>query len=349
MAGTDDVTTPPELAGQAYESAVRSKAAQLKEKLINQTLKDVDSFKDAVWSQWAADHPGLDPSSSAEPNSTDIQRYMDTVRNDYYEWVVPAFERYLTPDPDAANAMIDTLNAIQNNFGGTADGTGNFTPSHPGLVRIGDALNDLTYWVGALQENFIDNFLSPLQNVALNEGTVAQVARELLLLNKINYIRHRNAVLKLLDASATALDNLVTKNPKPALWATLIVTSIGTVLTAGTAGTVLVLGTTLSIAGTLGQGLVPNQPVERQTDLSAPTAQEVAVNIADAIGRLDSDTEANDVRLVEGFKQAYDLISHLRSSYIASNTSGPLNVARPGLDSARPASIVGAAFRPSDY
>lgn len=343
MAGSDDVTTPPDLAGQAYESAVRSKAAQLKEKLINQTLKDVDSFKKAVWTQWSADHPGLDPDSSAEPSTTDVRRYTERVRNEYYEWVVPAFERYLSPDPDATNPMVEALNAIQNNFGGTAEGDGTFRPSHPGLVRIGDALNDMTQWQGTLQENFIDNFLSPLQNVAHNQATVAEVARELLLLNKINYIRYRKAVLKLLDTSMKAVDQLTeTKSPKPMLWGTLIVTSIGTALTAGTAGAVVVLGTTLSIAGTLGQGLVPDPPDDRKTDLSAPTAQEVAVKIADAMARLNSDTETNDLLLVKGVKQAHDMISQLRSAHIASNNSGPLNVARPDLDTAPPATILNA-------
>jgi hypothetical protein len=345
VAGSEDVVTPPELAGQAYVSAVRSKASELKTKLINQTLNDIASWNKAVTVQWSYAHPGQNPDTRGPLTDQEYIEYQNRVINDYYEWVPPAFERYLKPDPDAANAMTDALGTIENNFQGSADNTGKFIPTSPGLSRITDALIDIDHWQGALQENFVDNFLSPLQTVAHNEGTVAKVARELLLLNKIHYIRYRKAVLTLLGDSIQAVTQLAnTKNPKSVMWGTLIITSIGTVLSAGS-GAVLAIGTGISVVGTLAGGLIPDPP--KTNDLSAPTAQEVAVKISEAMSKLDADSAEGEANLTRAFKEMYNTISELRMSNIASNTSGPLNVARPSLDSASASDILGGSFTPS--
>ena len=50
------VETPPELAGSAYESTVRSKAAELKSELIRQTLEDTESWWEAVQLQYRREH-----------------------------------------------------------------------------------------------------------------------------------------------------------------------------------------------------------------------------------------------------------------------------------------------------
>lgn len=349
MAGIDDVPTPPELAGSAYESAVRSQAVLLKQKLINQTINDVNSFMKVVQVQRAS-QPVQDPRGTQYPiTDQEYHRYIDKVRDDYYEWVVPAFERYLTPDPDASNAMIDALNAIQNNFGGTADGTGKVMPASPGLRHIADTHDDMTWWEGAFQEDFVDRFLSPLQTVVENERIVAEAARDLLLLNKINYIRYRRSVLNLLDTSTKAVDHLTgTKKPKPYMWGTLIVAAIGTALSAGS-GAVLYAGTALNVVSTLAGGLTPDVRENDKFDLAAPTAQEVAANIAVAMSRLDADIDHGDSLVTRALGDAYDNIARWRSSHIASNTSGPLNVARPKLDTASPGQVVSPAFRPSAW
>jgi hypothetical protein len=343
MAGSEDFDTPGELAGSTYTTAVRTKASQLKQELIQQTLDDIESWSKAVETQWEYAHPGqrqLSPTTEAQYNS-----YVSTVKNDYYEWVEPAFERYTAPDPDAANAMIAALGTIESSFQGSTDNAGTFTPTSPALSRITDSLIDMGHWQGQFQEDFVGNFLSPLQNVSRNEGSVAKVARELLLLNKIHYIRYRKAVLNLLDTSIEAVKILNNqRDPKPCLWGTLIGISVGTLLTVGSGG-VLAVGIGTIVASTLAQGLIPDPP--KENNLAAPTAQEVAVNITDAMSKLDQDTyDKGEKQLTASFQDLYSTISELRSKGVSGNVSGPLNVARPDLSGAKPGDILGGSFIP---
>ncbi|WP_155123435.1 MULTISPECIES: hypothetical protein [unclassified Actinoplanes] len=106
MADTE-LATPAELAGQAYENAVREKALKLKKELIRQTLEDATSWMKAVNDKWANDHPGEWDATPISPEEAD--RYRDRVRTQDYEWVVPSFERFLQPDPDALNPIIESL------------------------------------------------------------------------------------------------------------------------------------------------------------------------------------------------------------------------------------------------
>lgn len=109
----------------------------------------------------------------------------------------------------------------------------------------------------------------------------------------------------------------------------------------------LYAGTAINVVSTLASGLTPDVPDSDKLDLAAPTAQEVAANIAAAMSRLDTDIDHGDSLVARALGEAYDNISRWRSSYIAGNTSGPLNVARPKLDTASPAQVVSPAFRPS--
>jgi len=197
-------------------------------------------------------------------------------------------------------------------------------------------------WQGTLQENFIDSFLTPLLNVVHNENIVAKACRQLLLLNKVHYIRYRKAVLNLLDKSMKAVDHTA-KDPKPIMWGSLVVTTIGTVLSAGT-GAVLALDTILNAVGGIASSLIPDPPAD--IDLAAPTAQEIAANIIDAMGKLREKTNDHETNMVAAFNEVNKTISEARAPHIANNTPGPLNVPRPSLDSASKQDVLGALRPP---
>jgi hypothetical protein len=345
MGDQENVDTPPHLAGNAYLTTVRAQAAELKTRLINQTLDDVASFQKATDQLWANAHSGKDPVERVPASNDELAAYRTTVQNDYYAWVEPTFERYLLPDPDAANAMIDALATIEGTFQGSVDNAGRFIPTSPALSRITDARIDMDHWEGGFQEDFVLKFLSPLETVVHNEGVAAKYARELLLLNKVHYIRYRQAVLNLIDTAIKAVTALNTqRDPKKFLWGTLAAVSIGTALSIGSGG-LAVLGAGGAIAGTLAQGLVPDPP--DKNDLAAPTAQEIAVNVASGLVRLDRDTyEKGEKDLEAAFRRLYTTISEARAGHVAGNTSGPLNVARPLLDDASAADILRGSFVP---
>ncbi|MBN1170988.1 MAG: hypothetical protein JXA67_02335, partial [Micromonosporaceae bacterium] len=325
MSENSSVETPAELAGGAFESTVRAKASELKRELIKQTMEDIESWSKAVEVQWQQAHPNggvQSPITEAE-----YQKYVGTVQNEYYEWVEPAFERRLTPDPDAINSMIAALRTIESSFQGSQDNAGNFSPASPALSRINDVRTDMGHWQGDLQSNFIDNFLTPLQTVSINQASVAKVVREQLECNKVMYIRYRKGILNLLNQSIEAVKVLNNqRDPKSYTWGTLVGISVGTALTLCSGG-LAVAGAVVIIGSTLAQGLVPDPP--KTFELGAPTAQEVAVNIAGALSKMDNDISLEEKKVEDSLRNIHTTIAGARSSAINGNTAGPLSVAVP--------------------
>ncbi|WP_213450998.1 hypothetical protein [Rhizomonospora bruguierae] len=350
------VDTPPELAGGTFESTLRSQAAKLKAELIRQTLADVESWVKAMQHEYERLHPDRpndrviadgsgwvyrsDQYSSGEARIPDseIAAYETAIRTQYYEWVIPAFERYLLPDPDALNPTIDALRTIESSFGGSQDDAQNYQTSRLALTRINDVRSDMGHWAGDFQVNFIDNFLTPLQNTVVNQAAAAKMAREVLGLNKLAYIAQRKAILQLLDSSIKALGELSKdKSPSAHTWATLIGITAGTVLTGF--GVTAWVGIALISASTIAQGLSPDPKTE--TNLAAPTAQEIAVKIADALS-----AQSNAVREDEDTVMA--MLNTLQSGISNSRTKlGELAVPKPNLATATPADVTGGHFRPA--
>ncbi|MBN1173290.1 MAG: hypothetical protein JXA67_14040 [Micromonosporaceae bacterium] len=361
MADIDDVKTPANLAGGTYEGAVRSKASELKELLINQTLADVESWVEAMQNQYELAHPdrpndrviadgsgwvmrseALGQHEAVIPEA-ELEQYRNSVRNEYYEWVVPAFERYLEPDPDAISPMIEAMRTIEGMFHGATDNSGNASFANAGLARTHDVRTELGHWQGRFQEDFIDNFLTPLETVSINQASLAKAVRSQLVCGKGIYLEYRDAVIKLLDKSIEAVKLLNNqRDPKPCMWGTLVGISLGTVLTLASGG-IAATGVALIVGSTLAQGVIPDPP--KKNDLAAPTAQEVAVKIADAMGKLDVDVSEHEQSLETAFRNISNAIAGARDGKVATNTSGPLSVAAPDLDTA-PFDEIARGLRP---
>ncbi len=341
---SSQVETPADLAGGAYEATIRAKAAELKRELIKQTLDDLESWRKAVDLEWQQAHPDQANLSPIPPE--EIERYRNTVRHEYYEWIEPAFERYLAPDPDATNPMIEALRTIESMFGGSQDDASGFTPASPALSRINDVRIDMSQWQGDLQVNFIDNFLTPLQGVSFNQAAVAKLVREQLECNKILYIRYRKGILELVNKSIEAVKTLNNgRDPKSYTWGTLVGIATGTILTLGTGG-LAVAGAVLIVSTTLAQGLVPD-PI-KTNELSAPTAQEVAAKISEAMVAMNSKAYEEEAHFERAFRSICNMIADSRSKSMFSNTSGPLTVATPGLSTAKPGDITDGSLRPRE-
>jgi hypothetical protein len=285
----------PELVGERFSTTVRERAAELKRELIRQTLEDSESWLKAAQLQRALAHPG-EPSLSPIPPD-EAEAYRNMVRTEYYEWLEPAFARYITPDPNAVDPVLDKLRGIEAAFRGSVDNTGRVRLASPALARIDNARGDMLQWEGSFQENFVDNFLSPLESVSVNQAPVAKVVREQLECHKVHYIRCRERILALLDQATAAAQTLERgRDPKSFPWGTFALAAVAAVATAVpgplwlTAGGVL-----LDIGLTAGDKLIKNE--EPNLELGAPTAQEVAVNISQALTKLDA-TLANADRLV---------------------------------------------------
>jgi hypothetical protein len=341
------IDTPPELAGAVFEATIRSKAAELKSELIRQTLEDGDSWERAIRTEYEKAYPGESAGSEPVPATiSEVKAWHRTVQDDYYEWVEPAFERYLTPDPDAGDPVIETLRTIESMFGGSQDHAGGFTAASPALTRINDARADMNQWEGHLQINFIDNFLTPLQSASVSQAAIAKFVREQFECNKILHIRRRKGILRLVNDSIEAVQTLTNgRDPETYMWGTLVGISLGTGLTLAPGG-IAVAGAALIISSTLAQGIAPDP--DRTTTLSAPTAQEVAINVVEAMNCMDRDTDEQERHVEAAFKSIYTTIANSRSGPISNNASGQLAVAVPELSTASPADIVDGSLHPRE-
>ena len=343
---SDQPTTPADLAGARYETTVRQQAAKLRDELIKQTIEDMESWLKAAENEWTAAHPDKPFGSPIPPQ--EVEQYRAKVRTEYFEWVVPAFERYLAPDPDDIDPVIDSLRKIEGMFEGQADTAGNFTGASPALSRINDVRTDMAAWEGSFKNNFIDNFLTPLQSVVPNQRKLVSLVRGQLECNKIIYIRYRAAVVKLLEKGIHATQMLNNaRDPKAELWGTLIACAIGTALGAVTGGWGLAAtAVLLDAGGTLAQGLIPNPP--ETNDLSAPTAVEVGIKISQAMNALDHDTSEQERLVANALNEITGMLENNRSKAIFANTAGNFSVAAPQLDDATGKQITDGAFRPAN-
>lgn len=149
-----ELTTPADLAGAVYEAAVQSKAAKLKATLAEKAWRDAKTLERVYMREFRGN-----------PNFT-VRNEMDTLRADLeteYAWIEPVFRRYLSPDPDAMNEVIDTLESLAAMFGVPVDDAHRFGAYGGGLTKIWEVYNDLGSWKGSFQENFTEKFLNPLR------------------------------------------------------------------------------------------------------------------------------------------------------------------------------------------
>jgi hypothetical protein len=341
-----DVTTPPHLAGAVFSDAVRRQARTLKDELIRQTLEDASSWSRSVEDKWANAHPGEAPIFPIPRE--EIEQYRQRVRTEDYEWIVPSFERYLLPDPDSFNPIIGALGRVEAMFGGRADANGGWAGANASLVRINDVRTDMDEWAGDFKDSFIDSFVTPLQATLPNHGELARLAGEQMKLTKVVYLRQRQSVLDLLAngiKATQALSNGACSAEDACKWASIALVVIGTVGGALAPGWG-VLGTALfmEVTGTITGGLVPDPEEKQKIPLAAPTASEVAANVASAMSRLNNDIGLMEETAAGALRELYRVMEKHRMAAVASNASGPFSVAASRLADATPAQIAAGLF-----
>ncbi|BEL02018.1 hypothetical protein Q0Z83_002090 [Actinoplanes sichuanensis] len=348
MAETD-LVTPADLAGQAYQQAVRDRAGKLKQELIRQTLEDAASWTRAVNDKWANAHPG--EWDGLPIDQAEVDRYRQQVSTQDYEWVIPSFERFLDPDPDALDPIIAALATIEALLDGNANPDGTWTGVSPALGRINDVRDDLKFWDGAFKDNFIDYFVTPLQTVVPNQREVIKYTRSAIEGSKIVHIRMRRAVLNLLDQgikAAQQLSNGACTGADVLKWGSIAMCVVGTAVGGLVTGPAAVLAgaVLVDVGGTILNGLVPPDEEKTKLELAAETATGVASNILNAQSVLGNDTYVAEEGIARSLRSLHQLVVEGRLPTLTSNASGPFGVATPALADADPRAITGGYFRP---
>ncbi|WP_430782558.1 hypothetical protein [Actinoplanes sp. G11-F43] len=343
-----ELETPPDLAGQAFVTAVREKSRKLKQELIRQTLEDATSWSRAVNDKWADTHPGEWEGLPIPP--AEVEEYRQRVRTEDYEWVEPSFERFLQPDPDALNPIIDALTTIEAMLEGSADANGGWTGASAALGRINDVRSDLNWWDGRFKDTFIDEFVTPLETSVPNQRELIRLTRDTMEGAKIINIRFRKSVLTMLDqgiAATQQLSNSACTGADVLKWGSIALCVVGTVAAATTGPGVALAGAVfIDVMGTIGGGLVPPDQAQTKLDLAAETATEVAAKITNAQSALGNDTSVAEEYVVLSLDKLHRILADGRRATLTSNVSGPFGVASPGLADATPGQITGGAFRP---
>jgi hypothetical protein len=224
----DSAVTPAHLSGGAFAVTLRTRATKLRDELIRQTLEDIASWERAVEAEMGRSHPEL--RVGTRTYLEEVQAFREGVPRDF-AWVLPAFEAFLAPDPDATDPAIDTLGAIRTMFDGEPDSSNNWTGTSPALTRINTVRAEMVAsWRGQFTNNFIDHFVDPLQTVLPNQRNLAHLVQDQLICSKILYIRRRQSVLDLLDNATLAVQNLTGRYDAADVgkWATIAAIALGT-------------------------------------------------------------------------------------------------------------------------
>ncbi|MDI6097172.1 hypothetical protein QLQ12_00930 [Actinoplanes sp. NEAU-A12] len=337
-----DLAVPAHLSGQAYESAVRQKARRLKDELIRQTLEDLASWRKAVDDKWAQAHPDLAPIFPI--SEAEIEQYRQRVRHEDYEWIVPAFDSFLDPDPGRFDPIIDTLAGVEAMFGGDADASGSWVGSEPALVRINDVREEMGNWQGDFRDAFIDEFVTPLQNTFPNHRELARLARAEVKMARLIYLRRRKSVLTLLDQSLAATQALGKgsfSGNEAFKWGSIILVVAGTVAGAFAPGVgILASALIMETVGTVGQGFLDDPPDEEKLPLAGATATEVAINVNTAMGKLNADVALSESKAAAAFHSQQQLLEQIRKRARVANGPSAFSVAAPALSTATPAQII---------
>ncbi|MBW6439251.1 hypothetical protein KZ829_36565 [Actinoplanes hulinensis] len=83
------------------------------------------------------------------------------------------------------------------------------------------------------------------------------------------------------------------------------------------------------------------------SDLAAPTATEVAMNIHTAMSTLGNDLFGEEEVATAAMRMIAGVVGAHRQAATRSNRSGPFSVPTPRLADATPAQLMGGAFRPT--
>lgn len=335
--GDEKVETPAELKGSTYSSTVDSKATELKELLIEATMKDYDSLNKAIEHEWRLQNPDAIIYTPEAPTEEEAAAFRAKVKDEYYNWVEPAFERFYEVDPDATNEMIDGLAKTEGYFRSTGEGDSpNFQNGQ--LKLIGNAKTEMGFWHGSLQEEFLGKYLPAMETVADNSAAIAEQAKIQLLGNKLQYLRHRKKGLELLDKSIAAVKDLIANGGDDNgvsggawTWGTLVGISLGTIATIGTGGIAMV-GAGLIVASTLAQGITPEDAGEK-VELRGATAQDTAVNISNALSKEDTKLEESEKNVEKAFQTLLATILSVEN-YRSTAQPGPLTIHNPKLGGA---------------
>lgn len=345
--------TPPEYANQSFVPALTEKAEQLRQEFVRQTLQDLNSYLEALLQEYnkanpdrpatnvtsgafsviISNGPGL-PNDEVLLTDAEIRQWQYAIENEHYAWVVPTFERYLTPDPDEANLAIDNLGTIAAMFGGSvaeAGELGNRDLGLTGLQTVRDQMEN--HWEGSFQQTFIGNFVAPLENGLACQAAAARISKELLEANKISKIAQRKAILDLLDKAIAALGDLGAggKSAKSYAWGTLVGIAAGTLI-AATGGMAAWVGAVIISSSTLAQGLEVGSDAE-PVEIGGTTAQDVAVAVQRALTKQDE-------KFVDDETLVADALTRLHQDVAAARkVIGQLGVNRPDLHGASSADI----------
>ncbi|BCY14179.1 hypothetical protein [Actinoplanes sp. L3-i22] len=334
-------TTPANLAGGTYASILTEKAAELRDALIQQTLKDQYSRERAIDEGVTRRHPELMAGSLSYRQ--EAETFLGGLA-DYFDWVVPAFETFLTPDPDDINPAVDMLGTIQGWFDGRVDSANDWTGASPGLTRVNSVRAEMTTgWTGAFAENFIDHFVTPLETLLPSQRNLAQLVQEQLTCNKVIYIRRRQSALDLLDASIFATRNLAAEQKaENAKWATIVAVAAGTTLGPFAHGLGILGSLLLDAGGTVAQGLVPdktNLPIS-SFPIEGRTTADICAKITIAMSALERDTYAQEQQVANALRAITQVVEKLRRDAVLANASGPFSLERPALADATAGELV---------
>ncbi|HZE41451.1 MAG TPA: hypothetical protein VE172_21835 [Stackebrandtia sp.] len=326
--------SPSELDDKAHEIIKEAKAA---------TIRDAESYRDAVNAKYQTDYNNAGNTGTAPPammpigpdEEKEFEGWLDT----YFDWIPPAYADYTKPQPEGFDSIISACKSVETTFGQSDGAIGNSDTSY-----INKAESEMGEWLGSLSENLQNNFLVPFPVIASNHGKIAQMLRMAMEGTQNIYAGQKRDISECADQTIDALKDVGGRDGGSESMGLTILGALTSI--AGAALAIPSGGTSLAVTGvvlaTIGAGTsIGGQlvPADQTLPLGGDTADDVISNMLDRMSDICTKVYDKEQDVCDVLSKNYDLLSTLRQLANAKGESGPVVPLRPTIaDSKDPTS-----------
>lgn len=250
-----------------------------------------------------------------------------------FGWIIPAFQEWATPDPDA---FTDHIAAIRGAEGRLGDGE---------ALRLATSaqINLASQWDGAHCTN-LRNFLGTLLVVSGNQRAVARTLRELLEAEQALYRQAQGNMFQLADKVCLAIEATGQEGPPEHRTHLTILSAVAWIAGAALAipsggvslyASVVTLNAIAAVSGAAASLL----PTGNAKSLSADTVDGVLEKMSDVMAQARSDLAEREKDITSALLHNLEALSSLRRQAEDAKVNSPVAPAQPTIADAGPGSI----------
>lgn len=316
-------------------SELRTKAEEIVTVAKEETLKALYFYMDAADPELAQEYFATgridDRSFRNEPEVPMLnpsgRREFDAWIDNHLAWIPGSFEPFTEPQPEDIDPLVDQAQSLAQIFGAADGALGNSDTSW-----IRKAQTDMADWEGVLSNNFQNNVLVPLPEIAANHGRIAENLAEAMRATRNLYAAQKRDISEVADQTIAALKGVNKRGADDTAMGLTIVgalaVGVGAMLSLATAGASLAGALALVEAGaaigaaTVAAGSAP---------LGGKSVPEVLDNMVNRMNDISTKRQEKETKAAKALEKNHELLVALRQLSNSTGRTGPVIPLRPRL------------------